>query len=159
MAEEKEIKQAKAVYDTLCGMLQAEDWHYEGDDDNFKILCGARGEDIPMEVHIHVDPERQIVTLLSELPFSVPEEKRVEMAIAISAVNYALVDGNFDYNFMDGTVLFRMTSSYRESLIGKDVLKYMLYVSCKIVDDYNDKFLMMTKGEMSLEDILKFIAE
>lgn len=159
MADEKEIRQAKAAYDTLCEMLKAEDWHYKSDDDNFTITCGARGEDLPIEVCIRVDPERLIVTLLSHMPFSIPEDKRVAIALAVSAVNYALVDGSFDYNIVDGTLLFRMTSSYRESLISTDMFKYMLYVSCKTVDDYNDKFLMVIKEKMSLEDLLKFIAE
>ena len=159
MADEKEIRQAKAAYDTLCEMLKAREWHYESDEDNFTIMCGARGEDLPMEIRVQVDPERLIVTLLSQMPFSVPEDKRVEMALAVSAVNYALVDGSFDYNFVDGTLLFRMTSSYRESLVGKDMFEYMLYVSCKTIDDYNDKFLMIIKEKMTLEDLVKFIAE
>jgi len=159
MADEKEIRQAKAAYDTLCEMLKAREWHYESDEDNFTIMCGARGEDLPMEIRVQVDPERLIVTLLSQMPFSVPEDKRVEMALAVSAVNYALVDGSFDYNFVDGTLFFRMTSSYRESLVGKDMFEYMLYVSCKTIDDYNDKFLMIIKEKMTLEDLVKFIAE
>lgn len=159
MADEKEIRQAKAAYDTLCEMLKDREWHYESDEDNFTIMCGARGEDLPMEIRVQVDPERLIVTLLSQMPFSVPEDKRVEMALAVSAVNYALVDGSFDYNFVDGTLLFRMTSSYRESLVGKDMFEYMLYVSCKTIDDYNDKFLMIIKEKMTLEDLVKFIAE
>ena len=159
MAEEKEIRQAKATYDTLCEMLKERDWHYESDEDNFTIMCGARGEDLPMEIRIQVDPERLIVTLLSQMPFSVPEDKRVEMALAVSAINFSLVDGSFDYNFVDGTMLFRMTSSYRESLVGKDMFEYMLYVSCKTIDDYNDKFLMIIKEKMTLEDLVKFIAE
>lgn len=159
MAEEKEIRQAKATYDTLCEMLKERDWHYESDEDNFTIMCGARGEDLPMEIRIQVDPERLIVTLLSQMPFSVPEDKRVEMALAVSAINFSLVDGSFDYNFVDGTMLFRMTSSYRESLVGKDMFEYMLYVSCKTIDDYNDKLLMIIKEKMTLEDLVKFIAE
>ena len=159
MAEEKEIRQAQATYDTLCEMLKERDWHYESDEDNFTIMCGARGEDLPMEIRIQVDPERLIVTLLSQMPFSVPEDKRVEMALAVSAINFSLVDGSFDYNFVDGTMLFRMTSSYRESLVGKDMFEYMLYVSCKTIDDYNDKLLMIIKEKMTLEDLVKFIAE
>lgn len=159
MAEEKEIRQAKVAYDTLCEMLKEREWNYESDEDNFKIMCGARGDDLPMEIRLHVDPERLIVTLLSQLPFSVPEDKRVEMAVAVSAVNYSLVDGSFDYNFVDGTLLFRMTSSYRESLVSKDMFEYMLYVSCGTIDDYNDKFLMFLKDKMTLEDLVKFIKE
>lgn len=157
MAEENNIRQAKAAYDTLCEMLKEHGWHYESDENNFIITCAACGEDLPVEIRIQVDPERLIVTLLSPMPFLVPEEKRVEIALAVSAVNYALADGSFDYNFINGALFFRMTSSYRESLIGKDMFEYMLYVSCKTADDYNDKFLMIIKDKMTLEELVKFI--
>ena len=159
MAEEKALRQAKAAYDTLCETLKERKWHYEGDDENLEITCGARGDDLPMEIRIRVDPERLIVTLLSELPFSIPEDKRVETALAVSVINYALADGSFDYNFLDGSLVFRMTSSYRESLVSKDMFEYMLYVSCKTIDDYNDKLFMIVKNNMTIEDLIRFIQE
>ena len=80
-------------------------------------------------------------------------------AIAISAANYAMVDGSFDYNIANGNILFRLTSSIRESLVSKDMFEYMLFVSCSTVDNYNDKFLMLFKHVMSLEDFIKFCKE
>lgn len=159
MADEKEIKQAKVAYDTLCEMLNEHKWHYEEDKENLVISCGAQGEDLPIKFLIRVDAERQIIALMSYLPFSIPEDKRVDIALAVSAINYVLADGSFDFNFVDGTLLFRMTSSFRASLLGKDVFEYLLFVACKTVDDYNDKFLMIIKEKMSLEDLLKFINE
>ena len=159
MAEEKEINQTLVAFQTLCEMLDEKDWHYTKDNDNFSISCGAQGDDLPMEINIQTDPERQIVILLSQLPFSIPDDKRIDVALAVSAINYAIVDGSFDYDFTSGRLLFRMTSSFRESLIGKDVFEYMLLVSCKTIDDYNDKLLMIIKNKMSLEDSVKFINE
>jgi hypothetical protein len=77
------------------------------------------------------------------------------MSLAISAVNYTMVDGSFDYNFLNGNTLFRLTSSYRNSMISTTALEYMLMVSCNTVDEYNDKLFMLCKGMMSLEDIVK----
>lgn len=157
--EAKELKQAQLAFETLRQMLKEQDWHFEEDTEKLLISCGAQGEDLPIKIIIKVDAERQIISLISHLPFSIPEEKRVEIAVAVSAVNYALADGSFDYNFVDGTLLFRMTSSFRESLLGKDVFEYMLFVACKTIDDYNDKFLFIIKDKMSLEDLLNFINE
>ena len=159
MADKKELEQAREAFDTLCEMLDGNDWHYDKEEDDFTIMCGARGDDLPMPIKIQVDAERQIVSLLSLLPFDVPEDKRVEIALAVSAVNYALVDGSFDYNFADGTLLFRMTSSYRESKVGKTMFEYMLYLSCGTIDDYNDKFEKIINGEMTLNELVRFIQE
>lgn len=157
MASEKELKQAREAYGALCEMLDEKGWHYQKDEENFGISCGAQGDDLPMQIRIKVDPERQLVVLLSDMPFSVPENRRSALAVAVSAANYILVDGDFDYNYLDGTILFRMTSSFKESLVGKAMFEYMLMCSCVTIDRYNDKFLIVAKSNMSNEEILDYI--
>ncbi len=157
MADESKLKQAKVAFKALCDMLDENEWHYSKDMENLKITCGVQGDDLPMNIRIEVDADRQLVVLLSEMPFSVPEDRRVELAVAVSAANYGMVDGNFDYNYLDGSILFRMTSSFMDSLVGKEMFNYMLMCACATIDRYNDKFFMVTKKEMSVEEILEFI--
>ena len=156
MADEKMI-QAKNVFDTLCKTLDANDWHYVKDEEKLKIECGASGEDLPMKLHISVDAKRSVLMLLSLIPFSVPEDKRLDVAIAVSVVNNNLVDGSFDYDVSDGSLFFRMTNSFLESSIGSELINYMVYCSCGTIDEYNDKFLMLAKGMISLEKFLEVV--
>ena len=153
MADEK-LERAQKVYGTLCSTLDSHEWHYKKDEEKLSIDCGAQGEDLPMEITIKVDAERQLIMLLSHLPFVISEDKRLDVAIAVSAVNDRLVDGSFDYNIADGHMFFRMTSSFIESEIGNELFTYMLMVSCHTIDEYNDKFLMLGKGMMSIEDVI-----
>ena len=157
MSEEKELKQAQAVYKALCDMLDDHDWHYEKDESELSISCGARGDDLPIELRIRVDAQRKLVTLLSQMPFDVPENRRKALAVAVSEANSTMVDGNFDYNYLTGKIIFRMTTSFLDSLIGKELFEYMLSCACYTIDEYNDKFLMVAMKEMSVEQILKFI--
>lgn len=157
MADMDAIKQAKAAYSTLCAMLDAHNWKYEKDEENYAIHCGVQGDDLPMDLSVEVDAERLIVILLSPMPFRVEEAQRKQMAIAVSAANYGMVDGSFDYDYRSGKIIFRMTTSYRESLIGKELFEYMLFVSCNTIDEYNDKFLMVSKKPMSTDEILEII--
>lgn len=159
MANDKELFQAKYAYTTLCDTLDAMKWKYERNDDNLSINCGATGDDLPIDIRVTVDPDKQLCTLLSQLPFKVAEEDRVLGAVAVCAANYNMVDGSFDYNINSGSIIFRMTSSIRESLIGKELFEYMIIVSCRTVDNYNDKFLMLFKKAMSLEDFIKYTKE
>ena len=153
MADEK-LERAQKVYATLCSTLDAHEWHYKKDEEKLSIDCEAQGEDLPMEITIGVDAKRQLVMLFSHLPFVISEDKRLDVAIAVSAVNDKLVDGSFDYNIADGHMFFRMTSSFIESEIGNELFTYMLMVSCHTIDEYNDKFLMLGKGMMSIEDFI-----
>lgn len=155
MANEKELKLAKEAYDTLCNTLDEMKWRYDKDEDKLILHLGISGEDIPMEFSVHCDADRQLIRLMSFLPFKISDEKRVEGAIATCHANYLLADGSFDYNLGDGTIIFRMTSSFRESLVGDELFKYMIHVACITVDKYNDQFLMISKGNLSITDFIK----
>ncbi len=159
MSDQKLLKQAQTVYKALCDMLDSNNWKYEKNEEKLKISTGANGDDLPIEILFSVDVDKQIVTLLSKLPFTVPQEERGLMAMGVTLANWSMVDGNFDFGLHNGTIFFRLTTCIRESLISKEALEYMLFVSCATVDNYNDKFLMLMKHAMSLDEFEKFAKE
>ncbi len=101
---------------------------------------------------MRVNPNNQLVSFISWLPFEIEESKRVDLALAVCIANYGLADGSFDYNIADGSILFRLTSSYREVTLSEELIEYMLYCSASTVDEYNDKFFMIAKGVLSVQD-------
>ena len=76
--------------------------------------------------------------------------------MAVCVANYGLINGSFDYDLSDGEIRFRLVSSYRESILSEALFNYMIVVSAGTVDDYNDKFLMVSNGMMSAEDFIKW---
>ena len=154
MADEKNLIQAKETFAALCKTLDGHEWNYAKDEEKLSIKCGAQGEDLPMDIAIMVDSERCLVRLTSHIPIVVPEDKRLDAAIAISVVNNMLVDGCFDFDISSGLIFFRMTNSFLESKLGDDFFTYRLFASCQTIDAYNDKFLMLVKGMISIEQFL-----
>jgi len=157
MASENKQQKALEIYRLITGTMDAEGWKYKGDEAELTIESGARGEDIPIDLNIHLDVDRQFVMLLSQMPFLTPEDKRLEMAVAVSAINYRLVDGSFDFDIKSGRMFFRMTVNYRDSRLSRDLVMYLLLVSCRTVDDYNDTLLLLSAGKLSLEDFLQSV--
>ena len=155
MTEEMLKKSGENVYATICKMFDNLGYHYERHDDDLVVSCTVKGEDIPMDILFIVRSERQLVQLLSPMPFTVPEDKRMEMAIAVTVASNNLVDGSFDFDLSNGRIVFRQTSSYMESILGEELFTYMLMVSANTIDDYNDKFLMLAKGMMTLEQFIE----
>ena len=154
MADINKLELAKATYSNLCQTLDAQDWKYKKNEEKLMIECGAQGDDLPIELTIKVDPDRMLVMTFSHLPFVVQEDKRLEVDIAVCAVNNALADGCFDYNVTNGHMFFRLTNSFMESMLGAEAFKYMIFGSCQIIDEYNDKLLMLAKGMISIEQFL-----
>ena len=157
MMDEKMLKQAQTVFNTMCKAFDSNGWKYEKDDEKLQISCGAQGNDLTIDVNMKVNVPLQIISFYSYMPFEVPQDRRVEVALAVTMINYVLVDGSFDYDFVEGTLLFRMTSGFTSSLIGQELVEYMLYISCRTVDDYNDKLEKIANGKMSLQELAELI--
>lgn len=153
------MKKAKDVYDILCAMMDSNEWGYQRDEENLAIYTGFSGDDLSMQFKVSIDAKRQLVYLISALPFKMCEDKRVEGAVATCEINFELADGSFDYSVTDGTIGFRMTSSYRESLVGTDLMKYMIDCACYTVDKYNDKLEAINDGKLSLGEFLAWMKE
>ena len=155
MAEQQRNKNADAVFKTLCDALDDRHWKYDKHPEDSVVHFIVGGEDIPMEFVVYIDSEKELIRMMSQLPFAFSEARRIEGAIATCHATYKLADGSFDYDFKTGRILFRLTSSFRSSLISKELIAYMIDCSCYTVDEYNDKFLMIDKGMLSIEDFFK----
>jgi len=154
MADATLMAKAKEIYNTLCVALDARKWKYQKDEEKLVIFFGVNGEDIPMQFVIVVDAERQLVRMMSPLPFKMREDKRMEGAIATCVANYGMVDGSFDINLADGAISFRLTASYRDSQISDKLFQYMISCTCVTVDKYNDQFMALDKGLISISDFI-----
>ena len=156
MVDEKALKHAQSVYETACRALDARDWKYTRHDEDLVISCGARGEDLPMDLLIVVNPRAQVVSVISPMPFKISEDKRVDGALAVCVANYGFVDGTFGYDIRDGEIRFRIVSSFRESILSEELINYMIVLAASTVDDYNDKFLAVSSGIMSIEQFIEW---
>ena len=155
MSEENKAALAKKVYDALCSAIDNRKWKYERKDEELIVHFAVGGDDLPMSFILIIDADRQLIRLLSPIPFKISENKRMEGAIATCSATYGLADGSFDYDLSDGQIVFRMTASYRESEIGEELFQYMISCACATVDMYNDKFFALDKGIMSIDDFIE----
>ena len=151
MEDERKQKLAQNVYSNICSMFEDMNFNHERDDEKLVIRSTVHGDDIPMDMVIIVNPDAQSVSFFSPMPFKVPDDKISEMAIAIAIANNGLRNGSFDFDISDGKIIFRMTACYIDSIFGKELYRMMLIVSSNTIDRYNDKFLMLSKGMISLE--------
>ena len=154
MVDEKKMELAKQVYQTLCEAIERREWNFGKDEEKLLVHFGVSGDDIPMQFILIVDAERQLIRLMSPMPFKMSEGKRMEGAIAVCAASYGMADGSFAYDLSDGTIVFRMTESFRGNDIGEGLFQYMISCSCAMVDKYNDQFLALDKGIMSITDFI-----
>ena len=154
MAEANGMTQAKTVYEDLCAALDRRGWHYQRHDEDLVITFKSVGEDLPMDFIFVVDSDRQLLRVFSGLPFVIPEEKRMDLAIATCIASDGLADGSFDFDIKTGRIVFRLTASFMGSRIGDGLFDYLINCSGTVVDMFNDKFLLLSKGAISINDFI-----
>lgn len=154
-----DMERAQAEFEKLCQTFEEEGWKIQKDEEKLVIECSARGEDLTIDLHVQVDADRELIYLLSKMPFTVADDKRIDMVIAVSMVNDILVHGCFDFDVNSGRMFFRMTNSYKDSSLGYDLYKYLIYCSCQTIDEYNDKLLMLSTGILDMDAFIKLMNE
>ncbi len=157
MATEQELKQAASLFKTLCDYLDENTWNYKKADDSLGVTFGTKGDDLPIPIIIRINPELMVLSIYATMPFEIPEDMRVPMVVAVTAATHCMVDGGFDYDVKSGKILFRITSTFRESIIGKKLIEYMLGCACVMTDEFNDKFYKMVQEKMSAGEMLDMI--
>ncbi len=153
------MEKAKVVYEGLCNALTHDEWNFNRHDEDLTISTGAKGDDLPINFIVSVDENRELVCLLSRMDFEVKEDKRTELAIAITIINNKLANGNFDFDLGNGKITFRMALSYRGSVLGREAFEYLIHVSVATIDEFNEKFLALATDMMDLEKFLELTSE
>lgn len=150
MATDKMV-QTKRVYDLICSYLDGIGWTYERHDDEFEVSFTVSGEDLNMPIEMYVNSELQIIELTSKLSFLVKDDALGAIALAVIAVNNSMYNGWFTLDDRGGEIEFKMANCFCESVVGKELIRYMISVSCDMIDKYNDKFFCLSKGVITLE--------
>ncbi len=154
----KRIENTQKNAEVLRSMLDHRNLKYsveEQTDARTHIRIHFAGEDMPMTLHIILRTDRQIASVLSVMPFLIAEEHRSDAAIAVAAANHGLIDGSFDLNLNTGEIRFRLTSCYIGSVLSEPLFSYLMFVSAETIDRYNDRFMKLNSGEMTLEQFLE----
>lgn len=155
MATENMMNQAKEIYGKLIQTLENIGWHYREAGD-LSVNYTVTGDDLPMEFIVTIDADLLAIRFASILPVKFSEEKRLDGIIAACAASNGLKEGVFSCRESDGTMLFISASPFIDCEVGEGWFRTMMDFAHGTVDQFNDKFLMLSKG---LIDINKFVAE
>ena len=147
--------QAREAYNLIINTLNAKGWTYDREDDKMIIRTGVAGEDLPINFVLIVNENNEVMQFLSSLPIHMPEDMRVDGAIAVAVANYGMVDGSFDYDISDGEIRFRLTTAFRDGTLGTDNVEYLIGVGAAMVEKYNDRFFMLAKKMMTIEQFIE----
>ena len=149
------LERAAQVYQLIKSHLSSKGMKFEPHDDDKVITMTAQGEDLPMPLLIRVIGDREVLHISSPLPGRIPEDKRIDTAVALAAINNHLMNGNFDLDLDSGLVVYRVCQSFHDNDISEEQIHYLLAIVFITMDEYNDTLFMMAKGMLTLEQLLE----
>lgn len=141
-------------YHAVCQALDQQNLQYTRHDDNLVVTLGIQGEHAQVTILFHVDEKRNAVMLLSKLPFDIPEDKRVELALYIAAINNHLFAGCFDLDVFSGSISFRLATVYAGSVLDKEAYSQVFAMAVSSIDAHSEKLSLLLKGEVSIEQLI-----
>lgn len=151
----KDMNKARAVYDTVCAALDKMKWVYDKEEEELAITTGAKGTDLPIDIVIRVIPEAEVLSVQVPFAFEVPDEHSIDVAIAVSAANYGLIRGCFDYDMTTGDLRFRICAPYNgNTTLAEDVVEMLVLIAATTVDSYQTRLLMVAKGVVTPSQFL-----
>ena len=146
---------AQKVYQAFIDHMTKKGFHFDRHDDDLVISMIAQGEDLPQPTIIRVLAERDIVQIVSPIPYNIPDDKRQEAAVAAAVANYGIINGSFDFDIRDGEVRYRITHYYGDTEMTEKQVEYLLQCIWFTTDNYNEKFFMLGMGKMTLQEFIE----
>lgn len=142
---------AERNYQRLCQTLEKMQWKFTRHDDRREIVTSAIGADLTIALRFYVNAERQLMYVKSPMPYQIAESAREVVGKAVNMANFAMLNGCFEYDEAEGYLAFRMVIPFDRCELNEEICKYLILLTCQMVDKYNDKFFSLSKGEITLE--------
>ena len=88
------------------------------------------------------------------MPCRIPDDKMTEALLATHMANNKFRMGEFVLDFERKQVSFALNPLYEDATPREEWFIYLMQLAHMVADEYNDKFMMLAKGMISLQDFI-----
>lgn len=114
----------------------------------------ATGDKASYEILLTVDEQLAQVGCLTFFASNAPEPRRVAMAETVVRANYYLLLGNFDLDFADGELRFRVAMDVEGGALVPAMVRNLIALSIASCERHHDAFMSVMFGGTSPQDAL-----
>jgi hypothetical protein len=127
---------AQRAFLLLGNFLEQDGWHPQRLEDRFVygMLVNGKNGDIRCYAHIRMDLEQFIFYAVS--PIKAGDEVRRDVAEFITRANFGLRIGNFELDYMDGSVRYKSSLDFEGEILTAGLIRNAIYSAVRTMDDY-----------------------
>lgn len=140
-------------FKNLCKTLDELNLKYDKDEEKFTVNCAVKVKDMPFDFIIKLNTEIDVLVLLSPVISDVAADRRGSMALAVARANLHMISSNFDFNTKNGSLIFRLSTAYADTVLNREAFKNMVMTALSTIGFYYEKLLAVANNDMSAEQI------
>lgn len=146
MAYSQEIKEAIEQY------LKNDEWNYTFDEEREIIRCGINLGNRLKECRIIADISETKYLTLALINLNCDEEHREELSKLLTLINYGLMIGNFEMDFSDGEVRYKIATNCKDCIPSQSVIEDSMMIPAVMFEQFGDAILDVMFGVKSAEE-------
>ncbi len=124
-----------SLYDSVIELFQQEGWQYAPVEGREIIRSGFEAQHTRVNVHVQIFAPMQALSVVSESDWkSSDQQKRVKLAELAMRVNRELTVGNFEMDWEQGQLVFRVTNLFPEGKVALSIIKGMVHTVISEMD-------------------------
>lgn len=144
----------KAIFEKIQKRLKDKGVHYSIDDD--VISMGMRINDTVGVVKVVYDVLDKGILSYAIFNSQAPQEKRVSIAEYLHRANYGLPYGNFEMDYFDGEIRFKLATFFEDgNTISNNLIDRHVYLPCLMFERYGEGILKLLVGEGNPESLIE----
>ncbi len=135
--------------------LDMNDWHYTFDEEKGLFRCGVNLKGKLSECRLFIDIKDKVILNYATIDMRADEDVRDKVSEFLTRANYGLTYGNFEMDYEDGEVRYKMTVDCENQEPGYDVLDRMVVMPALMFQRYGNGLLSVMFGFASPKDAVE----
>ena len=133
-----------------------DDWRYKFDQEKGVFTVGVNLKCKLKECKIYVEIGEEFIRAVATINVSADEENLAAVAEYITRANYGLNHGNFELDFRDGEVRYKLSVNCKGGAVPTaEVVKDTVIIPALMLDRYGDGLLAVLFGFATPADAIK----
>jgi len=129
--------------------LDSEEMHYSFDNENgiFRFGMVLRHGGLLGHVDFRIVVKKDAFQVQVISPLNAPENTREQVAIFLTYVNYRQNAGDFEMDFSDGEIMYKIDQYCADQMPTSDIIERAIYIPCSVYNNYADHLIDVMLGK------------
>lgn len=137
------------VIKLIKDLFDSEDWKYDFDEEDKVFITGINMNSVLGSLRIHIFVQENSYIVYANLQASAEKDCYEKISEYLHRANYGLRNGNFELNYEDGEIRYKIFVDFEDRELSKDVVARSIFMPIFMFDRYGRGLikLMLNEGD------------